>query len=243
MTTATQTTAKRILVTGANKGLGHETARRLIEAGHTVYVGSRNEERGRRAADALGGHFVQLDVTDEASVAAAAKRIEADGGLDVLVNNAGIEGRTPDGQVPGAADLTAEAAKEIFETNVFGIVRVTHAFLPLLRRSAAPVIVNVSSGLASLARVTEEGTPTYAYPGVAYPASKAAVNMLTVQYAKAFPQLRVNAVEPGYTATDLNHHTGIQTVEEGAEIIVRMAQVAPDGPTGGFFDVNGPLPW
>ncbi|NJP91848.1 SDR family NAD(P)-dependent oxidoreductase [Nonomuraea sp. FMUSA5-5] len=231
------------LITGANKGLGHETARRLIEAGHTVYLGSRDAERGRAAADQLGARLVVLDVTDDDSVAAAVKTIEADGGLDVLVNNAGIEGRTADGGVIGAADVTADDLRTIFETNVFGLVRVTHAFLPLLLRSPAPVVVNVSSGLASLARMTTEGTPAYAYPGVAYPASKAAVNMITVQYAKAFPQLRVNAVEPGFTKTDLNHNTGIQTVEEGAEIIVRMAQVAPDGPTGGYFDAKGPLPW
>jgi NAD(P)-dependent dehydrogenase (short-subunit alcohol dehydrogenase family) len=133
--------------------------------------------------------------------------------------------------------------RRVFETNVFGLVRVTHAFLPLLERSAAPVVVNVSSGLASLATVSTPGSPAYAYPGVAYPASKSAVNMITVQYAKAFPGMRINAVEPGYTATDLNGHTGTQTVEEGAEIIVRMAQLGPDGPTGGYFDARGRLPW
>jgi NAD(P)-dependent dehydrogenase (short-subunit alcohol dehydrogenase family) len=231
------------LITGANKGLGFETARRLIAAGHTVYVGSRDAERGRRAAERLGARMVLIDVTDDASVAAAAKTIEADGGLDVLINNAGIEGRTQDGGVVVAAEMTADMMRSLFETNVFGVVRITHAFLPLLQRSAAPVVVNVSSGLASMARVTAPGTPTYAYPGVAYPASKAAVNMITVQYAKAFPSMRINAVEPGYTATDLNGHTGTQTVEEGAEIIVRMAQVGPDGPTGGYFDAAGPLPW
>ncbi|MER6126725.1 SDR family NAD(P)-dependent oxidoreductase [Streptomyces sp. NPDC001795] len=231
------------LITGANKGLGFETARRLIAAGHTVYIGSRDAERGRRAAGQLGARMVLLDVTDDDSVEAAAKGIEADGGLDVLVNNAGIEQRTPDGGVVGAAELTADMMRTVFETNVFGVVRVTHAFLPLLQRSTAPVVVNVSSGLASLARVSAEGTPTYAYPGVAYPASKTAINMITVQYAKAFPGMRINAVEPGYTATDLNHHTGTQTVEEGAEIIVRMAQVGPDGPTGGYFDAEGRLPW
>jgi NAD(P)-dependent dehydrogenase (short-subunit alcohol dehydrogenase family) len=231
------------LITGANKGLGFETARRLIAAGHTVYLGSRDPERGRRAAEQLGARTVLIDVTDEASVAAAAKSIEADGGLDVLVNNAGIEGRARDGGVVGAAEVTADMMRALFETNVFGVVRVTHAFLPLLQRSAAPVVVNVSSGLASMARITAEGTPTYAYPGVAYPASKAAVNMITVQYAKAFPGMRINAVEPGYTATDLNGHTGTQTVEEGAEIIVRMAQVGPDGPTAGYFDAAGFLPW
>ncbi|MGW7268584.1 SDR family NAD(P)-dependent oxidoreductase [Streptomyces sp. NPDC054842] len=231
------------LITGANKGLGFETARRLVAAGHTVYVGSRDAERGRRAAERLGARPLLIDVTDEESVAAAAKTVEADGGLDVLVNNAGIEGRTPRGGVVGAAELTADLMRPLFETNVFGAVRVLHAFLPLLRRSAAPVVVNVSSGLASLTAVSAAGTPTYAYPGVAYPASKAALNMVTVQYAKAFPGMRVNAVEPGYTATDLNGHTGTQTVEEGAEIIVRMAMTGPEGPTGGYFDAEGPLPW
>ncbi|MEV4175048.1 SDR family NAD(P)-dependent oxidoreductase [Nonomuraea sp. NPDC049709] len=231
------------LITGANKGLGFETARRLIAAGHTVYVGSRNPERGRLAAERLGARAVLLDVTDDASVAAAAKAVEADGGLDVLINNAGVEGRTENGGVIGAAELTADRMRTLFETNVFGVVRVTHAFLPLLRRSAAPVVVNVSSGLGSMARVTAAGTPTYAYPGVAYPASKVAVNMLTVQYAKALPELRINAVEPGFTATDLNGNTGTQTVEQGAEIIVRMALIGSDGPTGGYFDADGPLPW
>ncbi|MFJ6602302.1 SDR family NAD(P)-dependent oxidoreductase [Streptomyces lydicus] len=231
------------LITGANKGLGFETARRLVAAGHTVYVGSRDAERGRRAAEQLGARTVLIDVTDDASVAAAAQAVEADGGLDVLVNNAGVEARTPDGGLIGAAEVTGEVMRYVFDTNVFGTVRVTHAFLPLLLRSAAPVVVNVSSGLASLTRVSAAGTPAYAYPGVAYPASKAAVNMLTVQFAKAFPAMRINAVEPGYTATDLNAHAGTQTVEEGAEIIVRMAQTGPDGPTGGYFDAAGRLPW
>ena len=231
------------LITGANKGLGFETARRLIEAGHTVYAGSRDAERGRLAASQLGARMVQLDVTDNSSVAAAAKAIEADGGLDVLVNNAGIEARKPDGGVSGAAEVTGEMMREVFETNVFGVVRVTHAFLPLLLRSAAPVIVNVSSGLGSMARMTTPGSPASAYPGVAYPASKAAVNMITLRYAKALPGIRINAVEPGFTATDLNMFQGTQTIEQGAEIIVRMAQVGPDGPTGGYFDASGPLAW
>jgi NAD(P)-dependent dehydrogenase (short-subunit alcohol dehydrogenase family) len=231
------------LITGANKGLGFETARRLIAAGHTVYIGSRDAERGRRAAGQLGARVVQLDVTDDASVEAAVKAIEAGGGLDVLINNAGVEERSDNNVVIGPADVTADLMRQTFETNVFGTVRVTHAFLPLLQRSAAPVVVNVSSGLASLTRLTTPGTPTYAYPGVAYPASKTAVNVITVQYAKAFPNLRINAVEPGFTKTDLNGNTGIQTVEQGAEIIVRMAQVGPDGPTGGYFDAEGILPW
>jgi NAD(P)-dependent dehydrogenase (short-subunit alcohol dehydrogenase family) len=201
------------LITGANKGIGFETARQLIAAGHTVYLGSRDAGRGRRASEQLGARMVLLDVTDDESAAAAAKAIEASGGLDVLVNNAGIEEYAPDGSVIGAAEVTADVMRTIFETNVFGVVRVTHAFLPLL------------------------------HPGVAYPASKAAVNMITVQYARAFPDIRINAVEPGYTATDLNRHAGRQSAEQGAEVIVRMAQAGPGGPTGGYFDATGPIAW
>ena len=229
------------LITGANKGLGFETARQLIAAGHTVYIGSRDPERGQQAAARLGAGALPLliDVTDDASVTAAAKTVGES--LDVLIN--GIEARTPDNGVIGAADLTADMVRHLFETNVFGLVRVTHAFLPLLRRSAAPVIVNVSSGLGSLTGMADPDALAYGYPGVEYPASKAAVNMITVQYAKAFPGMRVNAADPGFTATDLNGRTGTQTVEQGAEIIVRMAQVGPDGPTGGYFSARGPVPW
>jgi NAD(P)-dependent dehydrogenase (short-subunit alcohol dehydrogenase family) len=231
------------LITGANKGLGFETARQLVAAGHTVYLGSRDAERGNQAAEQLGARSVLLDTTDDASVQAAVKVIEADGGLDVLVNNAGVEERGANNAVIGPADVTAEVMRQTFETNVFGTVRVTHAFLPLLQRSAAPVVVNVSSALGSLTSATDPATPTYAYPGVAYPASKSAVNMITVQFAKAFPSMRINAVEPGFTKTDLNGNTGTQTVEQGAEIIVRMAQIGPDGPTSGYFDAKGTLPW
>ncbi|WP_020502068.1 SDR family NAD(P)-dependent oxidoreductase [Sciscionella marina] len=231
------------LITGANKGLGYETARRLLAEGHTVYLGSRDMERGRRSAETLGARLVQLDVTEDDSVAAAATTVEAEGGLDVLINNAGIEARKPDGSVPAPAETTADHVREAYETNVFGPVRVIHAFLPLLRRSGSPVIVNISSGLASLAMATDKEFPGSWYPGLAYPSSKTAVNMLTVQYAKAFPEIRINAVEPGYTATDLNGRTGTQTVEEGAEVIVRMATVGPGGPTGTYSHLGGPLPW
>ncbi|WP_410620182.1 SDR family NAD(P)-dependent oxidoreductase [Amycolatopsis sp. cmx-8-4] len=231
------------LVTGANKGIGYETARQLVAAGHTVYVGARDAERGQTAANRLGARFVQLDVTDDASVATAVKTIEADGGLDVLVNNAGVEGRQADGGVIGAADVTADQVRDLFDTNVFGVVRVTRAFLPLLRRSAAPAVVNVSSGLARTADLANPDSFTAFYPGISYPASKAALNMVTVQYAKALPGFRVNAVDPGYTKTDLNHNSGTQTVEQGAAAAVRLAQAGPDGPTGGFFDAAGPVAW
>ncbi|NUP50178.1 MAG: SDR family NAD(P)-dependent oxidoreductase [Catenulispora sp.] len=231
------------LITGANKGLGYETARQLLAAGHIVYVGARDAERGRAAAEQLGARFVQIDVTDDASVAAAAKVIAADGGLDVLVNNAGVEPRAADGAFLPAAEVTGDTMRAVFEANVFGQVRTLHAFLPQLQASPAPVVVNVSSGLALTRELADPESFTHFYPGVEYPASKAAVNMVTVQYAKAFPGIRINAVDPGYTATDLNHNAGVQTVAQGAEVIVRMAQVRPDGPTGGFFTAEGPVAW
>ncbi|WP_029106253.1 SDR family oxidoreductase [Mycobacterium sp. URHD0025] len=232
-----------ILITGANKGLGYETARQLIAAGHTIYLGCRDAQRGQDAAQKLGARLVQLDVTDDDSVSTAAQLIEELGGLDVLVNNAGVEGRGAGNAIVAAEAVTAETMREVFDTNVFGLIRATHAFLPLLQRSSAPVIVNVSSSLGSMSLAESPESPTYFYPGVAYPASKSAVNMITVQFAKQFPAMRVNAVEPGYTDTDLNGHTGTQTVEEGARIIVEMAQTAPDGPTGGYFSAHGPVPW
>ena len=231
------------LITGANKGLGKETARQLIAAGHTVYIGARNEERGRVAAAELGARFVLLDVTDDASVAAAAAQIAREGGLDVLVNNAGIEGRVAHNSIVAPEDTTAQVMRDVFDTNVFGVVRVIHAFLPMLRDSAGPVIVNVSSGLGSLADMSNPDSYTYFYPGVAYPTSKAAVNAVTIQFAKAFPHIRVNAVDPGYTNTDLNGRTGTQTVEEGAAVMVRMARLGSDGPTGTFVSLRGPVAW
>ncbi|MYX33312.1 MULTISPECIES: SDR family oxidoreductase [Streptomycetaceae] len=231
------------LITGANKGLGYETAGRLIAEGHTVWIGARDAERGRQAAERLGASFVQLDVTDDDSVAAAARTVEAQGGLDVLINNAGIEVRRADNSVVPTVETTADEMRKTFDTNVFGVVRVLHAFVPLLRKSASPVVVNVSSGLGSLHHVTDPDQPAYMFPGMDYPASKLAVNMITVQYAKALPDFRINSVEPGFTKTDLNGNTGFQTVEQGSEIIVRMALVGSDGPTGGYFDRDGALPW
>lgn len=229
------------LITGANKGLGFETARRLIEAGHTVYVGARDAHRGREAAARLGARFVQLDVTDEDSVKAAAEFVRADAGrLDVLVNNAGIVGARKLGRV---GEVTGADMMTTYDTNVFGVVRVTHAFLPLLEASDAPVVVNVSSGLGSLAATADPSRVEFQVTVLDYNSSKTALVMVTSQYAKAFPAIRFNAVDPGYTATDLNGHQGTQTIEEGAEIIVRMASIGADGPTGGFFDKTGPVVW
>jgi NAD(P)-dependent dehydrogenase (short-subunit alcohol dehydrogenase family) len=226
------------LVTGANKGLGREVVRRLISEGHDVWAAAREESRGRAPADELGARFVQLDVTDDASVAAAAETLAAESGLDVLVNNAGIAGRRRP-----VDEITPEDIAVVFATNVLGIVRVTQAFLPLLHRSVAPVVVNVSSGMGSLARTSDPERLESTIVSLGYATSKAAVNMLTTQYAKALPGMRINAVDPGYTATDLNDSRGTQTVEQGAEAIVAMAGIDGSGPTGTFTDRHGVVPW
>jgi NAD(P)-dependent dehydrogenase (short-subunit alcohol dehydrogenase family) len=223
-------------VTGANKGLGYETARQLIERGQTVYIGARGVERGEAAATQLGGHFVQLDVTDDASVEAALGLIaEREGLLDVLVNNAGIS---------TAADINGPEALKVFDTNAIGLIRVTQAALPLLEKSDNPVVVNVSSALGSFWAVTNPERRQFHFPSVIYGSSKAAVSMLTVQYAKALPGIKFNAVEPGFTATDLTPFSGAgQPVERGAEVIVRMATIGHDGPTGTFQEGEGELGW
>jgi NAD(P)-dependent dehydrogenase (short-subunit alcohol dehydrogenase family) len=226
------------LITGANKGLGREAARRLVADGHDVWLAARDAAKGRAAAEELGARFVALDVTDDASVAEASEQVAAAGGLDVLVNNAGILGPRR-----AVAEMTPDDLRLVFETNVLGIVRVTRAFLPLLERSAQPVIVNVSSGMGSLAVTNDPARLESTLNSLAYPTSKTAVNMLTTQYAKAFPQMRINAVDPGYTATDFNDHHGTKPVEQGAEIIVRMAELDGSGPTGTFVDERGVVPW
>jgi NAD(P)-dependent dehydrogenase (short-subunit alcohol dehydrogenase family) len=228
------------LITGANKGLGRETARRLIDAGHDVWMAARDPERGREAADALGGRFVALDVTDDASVTAARRTVEeASGALDVLVNNAGITGCRVAVPETTAADLD-----DVFATNVFGPVRVLHAFAPLLTRSPVGVVVNVSSGMGSMTITSDPERLESGIVALGYPASKAALNMLTTQYAKAYPGLRVNCVDPGYTATDLNDNQGTQTLAEGTDAIVRLATLPPDGPTGTFAGREGATtPW
>ena len=224
------------LITGANRGLGYETARQLIEQGHAVYIGARSIERGKAAASELGGQFVQLDVTDDASVETALGVVaEREGHLDVLVNNAGISSTT---------DVNGPVALKVFDTNAIGIVRVTQAALPLLKKSKNPVVVNVSSALGSFWAVTNPERRQFHYPAIVYGSSKAAVSMLTVQYAKALPEIKFNAVEPGFTATDLTPFSGAgQPVEKGAEVIVRMATIGEDGPTGTFQENEGELAW
>ncbi|WP_117211206.1 SDR family oxidoreductase [Allorhizocola rhizosphaerae] len=229
------------LVTGANKGIGFETVRELLARGVNAVIGARSAERGAAAAAALGTTFVRLDVTDAASVDSAAKQIEAEHGvLDILVNNAAIGG-TYDG--PSTTSL--DTMRDVFESNVFGVVAVTNAFLPLIRRSPAGRIVNVSSEVGSLTKMGDPNDDLWQLGALAYPVSKTALNMVTVQYAKELhgTPIKVNAVTPGYCATDLNGHSGPRTAAQGAQIATRLALLDSGGPTGAFFDDNGTVPW
>ena len=237
---------KIALITGANKGIGKDIARQLGAKGLTVLVGARDLGRGEEAAAELkaGGadaHAVHLDVTDAASIEAAVRHIEGEfGRLDVLVNNAGI---AQDGGP--ASTLDVDTLRRTYETNVFGVFAVTKTFLPLLRKSEAGRIVNLSSGLGSLAQNSD---PEWEFEGVkplAYNSSKAALNMLTVIFAAELKDtpIKVNAADPGFTATDLNQYRGTRTVEQGATAAVRLATLPEGGPTGGYFDEDGVVPW
>ncbi len=232
---------KVALVTGANKGIGKEIARGLARKGMTVLLGARNPERGRQAARELTADgeviFIQLDVTHEESVNAAVQEIEKRyGKLDVLVNNAGVgAARSKPGEV------TTEQIRKVYETNVFGVVTVTHAILPLLRKSPAGRIVNISSLRGSL---SSPGA-FVGQPSMPYSSSKTALNALTVHYAKelADTPIKVNAGAPGFVATDFNNFAGERTPEQGSVIAIKLATLDENGPTGGFFDDNGSLSW
>lgn len=229
----------RILITGGNTGLGFEAAKRLLAIGHTLYITSRDPERGRLAAAELGCDFLAMDVTNDASVRQALThyRSLADS-LDVLINNAGIPGdRRP------IETVDAALLETVFATNVFGAVRVTQAFLPLLQRSDNPVIVNVSSGVGSFTKQTDQETLESKVISPAYASSKAALSMLTLQYAKALPNMRINAADPGPTNTGGSFNRGAQSVTEGTEAVVRLATLDQNGPTGTFQDKNGLLGW
>jgi NAD(P)-dependent dehydrogenase (short-subunit alcohol dehydrogenase family) len=240
------------MVTGANKGIGEQVAVQLAGLGMTVLLGCRDAGRGERAAAAIragGGdaHPVPLDVTDGTSVAAAARHVaDRYGRLDVLVNNAGIAGSIP-AQRPGAADL--DVVRAVFETNVFGVVAVTDAVLPLLLEAPAGRIVNMSSSLGSVYGMSTPGSRLAGLPAsAAYVPSKSALNALTVQYAKVLRGTRVlvNAADPGGCDTDLTRplgYTVARTAAQGAGIAVRLATLPAGGPSGGYFNDSGPLPW
>ena len=244
------------LVTGANKGIGLETARQFGARGFTVLAGARDEARGREAervlrADGADATFVRLDVSSDASVRAAAAWIEREyGRLDILLNNAGVARGNP----PSQTDL--DLMREVYEVNVFGVIRVTNAMLPLLRRAPAARIVNVSSEVGSITSMTDPASPLAQMPaGLAYPSSKAALNMITAMYAKELQDtpIKVNAANPGYTKTDLNRNSGLRSVTEGAEASVYLATLPADGPSGilwghlwtpdGPADAYGALSW
>lgn len=236
-------TDKIALVTGANKGIGFEITRQLGELGITAIVGARDEQRGKEAAARLGQPSVQLDVTDPDSVEAAARWIEAEyGRLDILVNNAGITVAPDQGRPSGT---TPETMRRVYETNVIGVVTVTNAMLPLLRKSPAARIVNQSSELASKTRVMVENSPLWPLNNLPYNSSKAALNMITVAYAKELwgTPVKVNACDPGYCITDINNGQGFITAAQGAKIAVRLATLDDDGPNAQFFKEEGPLPW
>jgi len=243
------------LVTGANKGIGQEVARRLAAEGMTVYLGARDPERGRQAQRELAGdgdvRFTQLDVTDEAQVEAAVHRIDDDfGRLDVLVNNAGVvvEWGTL------VEDVTAEQMRRAYDVNVFGVVAVTRACIPLLRQSNSARIVNLSSPLGSLTLLSDHDNPISTRGLLAYSSSKAALNAITVLYANALREdgIRVNAANPGLVATDLNASSpfprGTRTPAHGADAPVRLALLDIDGPTGAFLgdgdsSIDQAVPW
>jgi NAD(P)-dependent dehydrogenase (short-subunit alcohol dehydrogenase family) len=231
------------LITGANKGIGFEIARELKERGVEVLAGARDEERGRAAAEKLDARFVRLDVTSEDSVKAAAAWVEERyGALDILVNNAGVILRQDDHQPSGTP---LDVLRATYETNVFGVVAVTNAMLPLLRRAPAARIVNMSSGLGSLTLGSDPSVPFYDLNLLTYNSSKSALNMITLSYAKELrgTSIKVNAADPGYCATDINAHMGVRTAAEGAAIAVRLALLPDDGPTGAYLDDQGDVPW
>jgi NAD(P)-dependent dehydrogenase (short-subunit alcohol dehydrogenase family) len=238
---------KIALITGANKGIGFEIARQLGERGTVVLVGARDEVRGKVAADSLAGRGIaavplRIDVTDPAAAADAAIQIEQRyGRLDILVNNAGIAG----GFTGMPSEATAGDMREVYETNIFGVVSVTNAMLPLLRRSYAGRIVNMSSHMGSLTLNSNPDLPLANLNLIAYQSSKTALNAITVAYAKELrgTSIKVNAANPGFVATDINGHHGQRTPAEGAVIAVRLALLDDAGPSGACLSQDGVVPW
>lgn len=244
---------KSVLITGANKSIGFETARQLLQKGYYVYLGSRDIRSGEEAANKLKAEglpnveAIQIDVTDSGSVKRARAQIgKKTDVLDVLINNAGITGGMPQ----SALTATIDQFRNVFETNVNGVVRVTQAFIDLIKKSSEPRIVNVSSSQGSLTLATNPTNKYYNHKGSVYQSSKAALNMYTIilAYELKDTPVRVNAVDPGFTKTDLNNHRGTGTVEDAAARVVKYAVIGNEGPTGRFFSeefnpATGDIPW
>ncbi len=240
---------KKVLITGANKSIGFEATRQLLKQGYFVYLGARDKAKGEEAVAKLktegltNVEAIQIDVSNPGSIEAASKQIDS---LDVLINNAGISGGIPQ----TALATTTDTIREVFDTNFFGMINVTKAFLDTLKKSAEPRIVNVTSGLGSLTLHADPNWKYYKVKSAAYGPSKSALNAYTIVLAYELQDtaFKVNAVDPGYTATDFNHHSGPGTVEDAAARVVKYATIDPNGPTGGFFsDDNNPetgvSPW
>jgi NAD(P)-dependent dehydrogenase (short-subunit alcohol dehydrogenase family) len=244
---------KTVLITGANKSIGFETARQLLEQGYYVYLGCRDLEKGNQAVAKLKSAGLEnvepivIDVNNAGSVKAAKDLLSSKVSvLDVLINNAGIAGGFPQ----NVLDTAVSVYRDVFDTNVFGVIEVTGAFLDLLKKSEEPRIVNVTSGLGSLNLHSDPSWKYYSVKPVAYVASKAALNGYTIALAYELKDssFKINAVDPGYTSTDFNHHSGPGTVEDAAARIVKAATLDSDGPTGQFYsDDNSPetgiSPW
>lgn len=234
------------LISGANKGIGYEIARGLGAKKLRVLVGARDESRGKAAADALKSEgadakFVKLDVTDQSTVQSAATWIDKEfGRLDILINNAGI---AEWGTTPSTVDLAK--VREVYETNFFGPIALIQAMLPLLRKSKHGRIVNVTSSLGSMTLASDPNSPMSQFLALGYNTSKSALNSMTVQFAnelKGTP-IKVNAICPGYCATDINNHSGPRSAAQGAVAAIQYATLGPDGPTGGYFNEDGRIPW
>jgi NAD(P)-dependent dehydrogenase (short-subunit alcohol dehydrogenase family) len=250
----TSANKKIALVTGANQGVGNEIAKALATNGYIVYVGSRKLENGEKAAAEIGQNAkaIQLDVTQQQTINAVVQRIENEyGHLDLLVNNAGIShgGTSPKGSeelmsTGRAVNVSLDEVRTVWETNVFGVIAMTQAALPLLRKSSAARIVNVSSGLGSLTWISDPACWAREHFGIVYAASKTALNAVTLAFALELEKenIKVNATSPGYTATALNNFQGTDSLEVGSREPVRVA-LETDGPTGGFTGPEGPLPW
>ncbi|WP_404795422.1 SDR family oxidoreductase [Streptomyces tendae] len=240
------TTHQTALVTGANKGIGFETARQLAQRGLTVWLGCRDQSRGEAAAKALAAdgdvRFVRLNVTDIASIQAAREHIaEQSGALDILINNAGIALGDQEGP---PSTVGSETIKKTLDVNFYGTLHVTQVFLPLVRKADAGRIVNLGSSMGSLTKLTAPEQPPFAM-AYAYAASKTLANTLTGWFAAELKDtpVKVNSVCPGFNATDLNGNTGTQHPSEGAKVVVRAATLPADGPSGSFFDAAGPVGW
>ena len=244
---------KKVLITGANKSIGFETARQLLQKGFYVYLGSRTAENGREAVEKLQAEglsnveVIQIDVTNDESVKIArAEMGKRTGVLDVLINNAGISGGMPQ----TALGANIEQFKNVFDTNLYGVIRVTQAFIDLLKKSPEPRIVNVSSSQGSLTLASDPTSQYYNHKGAVYQPSKSALNMYTiiVAYELRDTLVKVNAVDPGFIKTDFNNHRGTGTVEEAGARVIKYATIGADGPTGKFFSeeynpASGEIPW